>query len=146
MRFTSLIVELIRARPLLVVWLVLLAQAALWLAVPLALFGAPPGDVAMVITHGRDYQVGSVLGPPLAFWTADLAYRAAGNHIVGVYLLAQICFVVTGRATGDDLPEAFEDPTRRFALGVQWHPEADETSRVIAALVAEARDYAAARE
>ena len=29
-------------------------------------------------------------------------------------------------------------PGNRFALGVQWHPEADETSRLIAALVAEA--------
>ncbi len=25
-----------------------------------------------------------------------------------------------------------------FALGVQWHPEADETSRLIGALVADA--------
>jgi putative glutamine amidotransferase len=41
----------------------------------------------------------------------------------------------------DDLPEAVEDPQRRFMLGVQWHPEADEASRVIASLVAQARDY-----
>ena len=33
---------------------------------------------------------------------------------------------VTGWATVDDLPEAIEDPSKRFALGVQWHPEADE--------------------
>ncbi len=47
--------------------------------------------------------------------------------------------------TLDDLPEAIEAPDRRFVLGVQWHPEADERSRVIAALVAEARDYRTAR-
>ena len=35
----------------------------------------------------------------------------------------------------DDLPEALEDPGRRYALGVQWHPEADEESRLIASLV-----------
>ena len=35
----------------------------------------------------------------------------------------------------DDLPEALEDPRLRFALGVQWHPEADATSRFVAALV-----------
>jgi putative glutamine amidotransferase len=46
---------------------------------------------------------------------------------------------VTGWATVDDLPEALEDPTRRFALGVQWHPEADERSPLIAALVEAAR-------
>jgi putative glutamine amidotransferase len=38
----------------------------------------------------------------------------------------------------DELPEALEDPALRFALGVQWHPEADETSRFVAALVDEA--------
>ena len=46
---------------------------------------------------------------------------------------------VTGWATVDDLPEAIEDPSKRFALGVQWHPEADEASPVIAALVEAAR-------
>jgi putative glutamine amidotransferase len=45
---------------------------------------------------------------------------------------------VTGWATVDDLPEALEDPSKRFALGVQWHPEADEQSPLIAALVEEA--------
>jgi putative glutamine amidotransferase len=45
---------------------------------------------------------------------------------------------VTGWAVMDELPEVLEDPTRRFALGVQWHPEADESSRFIAALVHEA--------
>jgi putative glutamine amidotransferase len=48
---------------------------------------------------------------------------------------------VTGWATIDDLPEAIEVPGNRFALGVQWHPEADETSPLIAALVEEARAY-----
>jgi len=46
---------------------------------------------------------------------------------------------VTGWATVDDLPEALEDPSKRFALGVQWHPEADERSPLIAALVEAAR-------
>src|SRR5918911_1403941 len=50
---------------------------------------------------------------------------------------------ITGWAVMDHLPEAIEDPERRFALGVQWHPEADDTSRLIAALVEEA---AAARD
>ena len=46
---------------------------------------------------------------------------------------------VTGWASIDDLPEALEDPSRRFALGVQWHPEADPEAAEIAALVEEAR-------
>jgi putative glutamine amidotransferase len=51
---------------------------------------------------------------------------------------------ITGWAAGDDLPEAIEDPARRFALGVQWHPEADPVSPLIGALVHEARDRLAA--
>ena len=95
MRFTSLIIELIRARPRLVVWLVVLLQAALWLILPLLLYRSPPGDLATVLAFGREYQVGTDLGPPLAFWLADIAFRAAGNHMFGVYLLAQLCSVAT---------------------------------------------------
>jgi hypothetical protein len=93
MRFTSLIIELIRARPRLVVWLVVLLQAALWLIVSLLLYRSPPGDLATVLAYGREYQVGTYLGPPLAFWLADIAFRVAGNHMFGVYLLAQVCSV-----------------------------------------------------
>jgi putative glutamine amidotransferase len=53
--------------------------------------------------------------------------------------------VVSGWSDLDELPEAIEVPDRRFALGVQWHPEADDTSLVIATLVEEAREYALAR-
>jgi hypothetical protein len=95
MRFTSLVIELIRARPRLVVWLVVLLQAALWLLVAVLLYRSPPGDLATVLAYGREYQVGTDLGPPLAFWLADLAFRAAGNHMFGVYLLAQLCSVAT---------------------------------------------------
>jgi Dolichyl-phosphate-mannose-protein mannosyltransferase len=95
MRFTSLVVELIRARPRLVVWIVVLVQAGLWLVLPLLLYPSPPGDLATVLAFGREYQVGTWLGPPLAFWLADIAFRAAGNNMFGVYLLAQVCAVVT---------------------------------------------------
>ena len=76
----------------------------------------------------------------------SLAARAAGrevepvksHHHQAVDRVAD-AFTVTGWATDDGLPEAFEAPGRRFALGVQWHPEADEESRLIAALVDEVR-------
>ena len=38
-------------------------------------------------------------------------------------------------ADGAELIEAVEDPSRRFALGVQWHPEATDDNRLFAALV-----------
>src|SRR6201992_1825427 len=86
MRFTSLIIELIRARPRLVVWIVVLFQAALWLILPLVLYRSPPGDVAPVLAYGREYQVGTDLGPPLAFWLAGIRVRAAGAHTFGLCL------------------------------------------------------------
>jgi putative glutamine amidotransferase len=52
--------------------------------------------------------------------------------------------VATGRSALDDLVETIELPSHRFVLGVQWHPEADESSQVVSALVDEARQYRAA--
>jgi putative glutamine amidotransferase len=47
--------------------------------------------------------------------------------------------VVTGHAD-DGVVEAIELPDRSFAVGVLWHPEEDERSRVVGSLVSEARD------
>jgi putative glutamine amidotransferase len=47
--------------------------------------------------------------------------------------------VATGYAD-DGIVEAIELPDRGFAVGVLWHPEEDERSRVIGSLVDEARD------
>jgi putative glutamine amidotransferase len=41
----------------------------------------------------------------------------------------------------DGTVEAIEDPERRFAVGVLWHPEAGEDQRLFEALVTEARVY-----
>jgi putative glutamine amidotransferase len=79
----------------------------------------------------------------------SLAERAAGekvhstksHHHQAVDRLGD-GFEVTGWATIDDLPETIEDPTLRFALGVQWHPEADPSSGLIGALVDAARTAA----
>ncbi len=45
----------------------------------------------------------------------------------------------------DGTLEAIEDPSRRFALGVLWHPEASEDLRLFEALVEEARAYRRSR-
>jgi putative glutamine amidotransferase len=83
----------------------------------------------------------------------SLAHRVAGetvhgtksHHHQGIDAVGE-GFELTGWAVMDDLPEAIEDPQLRFALGVQWHPEADETSRFIAALVDEAAAARTARD
>jgi gamma-glutamyl-gamma-aminobutyrate hydrolase PuuD len=45
----------------------------------------------------------------------------------------------------DGTVEAIEDPSRRFALGVLWHPEEGEDLALFEALVAEARRYRSER-
>src|SRR5690349_6415649 len=76
----------------------------------------------------------------------SLAARAAGDERVAVKShhhqgVARIGdgIRVSGRSTDDAIVEAIEIPDRCFALGVLWHPEADEQSRVIHALVECAR-------
>lgn len=72
----------------------------------------------------------------------SLAARAAGaervsvrsHHHQGIGELGEE-LVVTGRSPEDGIAEAIELPGKRFALGVLWHPEEDEASGVIGALV-----------
>jgi gamma-glutamyl-gamma-aminobutyrate hydrolase PuuD len=45
----------------------------------------------------------------------------------------------------DGTVEALEDPTRRFTLGVLWHPEEGEDMALFEALVREAAEYRATR-
>ncbi len=89
---------------------------------------------------------------PVHLAAGSNAAKAAGgehtgslsHHHQGIGRLGED-LVVTGWSDLDELPEAIEVPDKRFALGVQWHPEADATSQIIATLVEEAREYALAR-
>src|ERR1044071_1560484 len=92
MHYVSLIVEFLRGRPAVVFWVAALSQAALWIIVPSLFYSAPPGDVPIVLAIGHEFRLGSYLGPPLAFWLGEMAFRLAG--IYGVYILAQICVVI----------------------------------------------------
>jgi putative glutamine amidotransferase len=78
----------------------------------------------------------------------SLAQRAAGDevHVTKSHHHQGVATVgdgleVSGHSTLDELPEAIESSSAGYVLGVQWHPEADEQSRVISALVEQARDY-----
>ena len=95
MLYVSIFVELLRSRPALAVWIAALAQAALWTLVPTLFYSGPPGDLPFVLAIGNELQLGTYLGPPLAFWLAEGAYMLAGNSLFGVYLLSQVCVVVT---------------------------------------------------
>jgi 4-amino-4-deoxy-L-arabinose transferase-like glycosyltransferase len=93
MLYVSIFVELLRSRPSLAVWLAGIAQALLWIVVPTWFYDAPPGDLPNVLAVGHEFQLGTYLGPPLAFWLAELAFDVAG--LFGVYALSQVCVVVT---------------------------------------------------
>jgi putative glutamine amidotransferase len=78
----------------------------------------------------------------------SLAARAVGeelhstksHHHQAIAALGE-GFSISGVSVLDDLPEAIEAQGSGFCLGVQWHPEADQQSRVVRALVRAARDH-----
>jgi putative glutamine amidotransferase len=86
---------------------------------------------------GADHMVRLEPGSLAARVTGEETHRSLSHHHQAINRVGD-GLTVTGWATDDDLPEVVEVQGARFALGVQWHPEADETSPLIAALVAEA--------
>jgi putative glutamine amidotransferase len=88
--------------------------------------------------EGADHRVQLVAGSLAARAAGEEVHNTISHHHQGVDRVGE-GLMVTGRSVIDDLPEAIELADRKFVLGVQWHPEVDETSRLVAALVDEAR-------
>jgi putative glutamine amidotransferase len=86
---------------------------------------------------GADHDVRLAAGSLAARAAGEALHGTKSHHHQGIDRLGT-GLEVTGWSTIDELPEAVEMPERHFALGVQWHPEADERSRLVAALVKEA--------
>ena len=93
MHWVSLFIELLRTRPVAVFWAAALTQTTLWTLVPALFYAAPPGEVAEFLAVAREWSLGTPFGPPLAYWLGEIAFRIAG--LFGVYLLAQVCVLVT---------------------------------------------------
>ena len=93
MFFVPLYIEALRSRPAFLFWAAALVQAAIWIAVPMAFYAAPPGNLPQLLAIGHEFQLRSDVGPPLAYWLAEIAFRIAG--LFGVYALSQFCVVVT---------------------------------------------------
>jgi putative glutamine amidotransferase len=91
---------------------------------------------------GADHDVRLRPGSLAASAAGELLHTTKSHHHQGVDRIG-LGLEVTGWSVLDDLPETIEAPANRFVLGVQWHPEADDESRVIDALVEEARAYRA---
>jgi putative glutamine amidotransferase len=87
---------------------------------------------------GNDHPVHLAGGSLAARAAGEVSHGTLSHHHQGIDRVGD-GFEVTGWSDDDEVPEALEDPGLGFALGVQWHPEADEQSRVIAALVEDAR-------
>jgi putative glutamine amidotransferase len=93
---------------------------------------------------GSDHQVRLEAGSLAARAAGEELHSTKSHHHQGLDQVSG-SLTVSGRSTLDDLPEAVEVPGKRFVLGVQWHPEADQHSSVVGALVEEARAYRADR-
>jgi putative glutamine amidotransferase len=87
---------------------------------------------------GNDHPVRLGDGSVAAAAAGEARHPTLSHHHQGVDRIGD-GLTVSGWSDDDDVPEAIEDPRLRFALGVQWHPEADPGSSVIAALVEAAR-------
>jgi putative glutamine amidotransferase len=82
----------------------------------------------------------------VALQPGSLAERVVGSehtevksaHHQGLEVLGE--GVVASGHADDGVVEAIDLPERSFAVGVLWHPEEDERSRVVGSLVNEARD------
>ena len=87
-----------------------------------------------------DHDVRLVPESLAAAAAGELLHTTKSHHHQGVDDVGE-GLIVTGTSVIDELAEAIELPERRFVLGVQWHPEADERSGVIGALVQAAAQY-----
>lgn len=93
---------------------------------------------------GADHDVRLAEGSLAARAAGETHHASKSHHHQGVAQIGK-GFTVTGWADIDELPEAIEVEGNRFTLGVQWHPEADTSSQLIASLVEEARAHRAQR-
>ncbi len=97
-----------------------------------------------VVGHEKHrHTLGTIADHDVELESGSLAARAVGaqrapvksHHHQGVKEVGT-GLAVTGRAD-DETVEAIEDPSCPFVLGVLWHPEEDEKSQLIKALVSE---------
>src|ERR1700738_4386356 len=75
MLHVSLLVEALRARPVLMFWVAALSQAVLWVLLPTLIYAAPPADVPLVLATDHEWLLGSPAGPPLAHWVRENPLR-----------------------------------------------------------------------
>jgi 4-amino-4-deoxy-L-arabinose transferase-like glycosyltransferase len=65
------------------------AHAAIWTALPVALYPNLPLDLIEALTYGREWQLGYDKLPPLPWWLVEIAWRAFHSDFP-YYVLAQV--------------------------------------------------------
>jgi putative glutamine amidotransferase len=83
---------------------------------------------------GADHDVRLAPGSLAAQVCGELTHATKSHHHQGVDQLGE-GLVASGWSVLDDLVEAIEAPDAYWVLGVQWHPEVDPDSPVVAAVV-----------
>jgi putative glutamine amidotransferase len=100
----------------------------------------PDAGIAGLLDHRAEHDVAIVPGSRLEKILGVRSARVVSHHHQGVTRAPGGMRVVA--TAPDGVIEAFEDPDAEFFIGVQWHPErapqAQETQRLFAALVAAA--------
>jgi gamma-glutamyl-gamma-aminobutyrate hydrolase PuuD len=94
-----------------------------------------PGEFA---DHEVTLRAGSRVGAALGGRAPVKSHHHQGFGTIGDGL-------VESAWAEDGTVEALEDPERRFAVGVLWHPEEGDDVALLRALVDEAREYRASR-
>jgi len=103
--------------------------------------GSHPHRKVVGTFDGNEHTVTLAPGSLAAGAVGEEAHIARCHHHQAVLDLGE-GLVVTGRADSDGVTEAIELAGSSWVLGVQWHPEADDKSRLFAALVDAAREFA----
>lgn len=84
--------------------------------------------------EGADHEVRLEAGSRAAKAAGATLHRVKSHHHQGVGRVGA-GLRVTGWSLPDELPEALEGEAAPYLLAVQWHPEADPESGLIASLV-----------
>lgn len=87
---------------------------------------------------GNEHEVNIEPGSLAAQAAGETRHTVVSHHHQAVDLVGA-GLSVTARDAEDGVPEAVEGEGEPWLLGVQWHPEADEASSIIASLVEAAR-------
>lgn len=66
-----------------------------WVLAPALSYRMLPLDTLELLGWGQHWQWGYYKHPPLGAWLGELTLQVSGGHLVGLYVLAQLCVLIT---------------------------------------------------